>query len=226
MLFKNLFYLSIFLIFFNFLFFKIKNRILKKKFGKIIILNGPSASGKSSIQKDFQNLMMPNLWIKLGIDNLFDKPMPDITIENLEFWKEKNSIRWVEEEKDKNKFKVIKLFVGENGKNVVYGMNSAIKEYAKNGCNVIVDYIVYEKDWIDDLKNKINEYDFLWIKINIPIKVLEERELLRGTSPVGHARSHYENVYWDIKYDFEVDTSLNSSIEAAKKIKEFFEIKF
>lgn len=226
MLFKNLFYLSIFLILFNFLFFKIKNRILKKKFGKIIILNGPSASGKSSIQKDFQNLMMPNLWIKLGIDNLFDKPMPDITIENLEFWKEKNSIRWVEEEKDKNEFKVIKLFVGENGKNVVYGMNSTIKEYAKNGCNVIVDYIAYEKDWIDDLKNKINEYDVLWIKINIPIKVLEERELLRGTSPVGHARSHYENVYWDIKYDFEVDTGLDSSIEAAKKIKEFFEIKF
>ena len=51
-------------------------QIAYQKTGTVIILNGPSASGKSSIQKEFQTLMMPNLWIKLGIDNLFDKPMP------------------------------------------------------------------------------------------------------------------------------------------------------
>ena len=33
----------------------------KQKTGTVIILNGPSASGKSSIQKEFQTLMMPNL---------------------------------------------------------------------------------------------------------------------------------------------------------------------
>ena len=31
------------------------------KRGTIIILNGPSASGKTSIQKEFQTLVMPNL---------------------------------------------------------------------------------------------------------------------------------------------------------------------
>ena len=63
--------------------------------GVIILLNGPSASGKSSIQKAFQKIMMPDLWIKQGIDSLFDISFPDINLENLEYWQSKNPMRWV-----------------------------------------------------------------------------------------------------------------------------------
>lgn len=192
-----------------------------KKFGTVIILNGPSAAGKSSIQKEFQKIMMPNLWIKLGIDNLFDKPMPDITLENMNFWQSENPIRWVETTKDKNDNSIISLFTGNLGEKVAYGMNSAIAEYAKSGCNIIVDYIAYKKEWLEDLKNKLNNISTYWVKVNIPLEVLEQREATRGTSPVGHARSHYDYVFWDIRYDFEVDSSKNSPTEIANQIKEF-----
>ena len=89
-----------------------------KQKGIVIILNGPSGAGKSSIQSEFQHLMMPDLWIKLGIDNLFDKPMPDITLDNLAFWQNKNMIRWVNATKDKNENNIITLFVGEKGEKV------------------------------------------------------------------------------------------------------------
>ena len=114
----------------------------------IIFLNGPSFSGKSSIQKEFQYLIMQEpikLWIKLGIDNLFDKPIPDITMENLAFWQSPNVIRLVETTKDPAGNSVITLFTGQAGEKVAYGMNSAIADYAKAGCNVIVDYIAYKK---------------------------------------------------------------------------------
>ena len=52
---------SIFFCIFYFFYFSKKN----KRSGAVIILNGPSASGKSSIQKEFQALMMPKLWINL-----------------------------------------------------------------------------------------------------------------------------------------------------------------
>src|SRR3990167_5274922 len=93
--------------------------------GTVIILNGPSASGKSSIQKEFQYLMMPDLWIKVGIDNLFDKPMPDITMENLSFWQSNNPIRWCEMSQDSSGNPIMTLFTGEQGEKVAYGMNSA-----------------------------------------------------------------------------------------------------
>ncbi len=190
------------------------------KAGTVIILNGPSASGKSSIQAKFQDSMMPKLWIKVGIDNLFDKPMPDITQENMAFWQKENAIRWVEASTNEGN-PVITLFTGSQGEQVAYGMNSAIAAYALAGNNVIVDYIAYKKEWVDDLRNKLSSIHTYWIKVNIPLSTIEEREVARNTSPKGHARSHYGSVHWDIQYDFEVDSSQDSAEEIAHKIKTF-----
>ncbi len=199
-----------------------KQSTTQKPCGTVIILNGPSASGKSSIQKAFQSLMMPDLWIKHGIDSLFDAPLPDITPDNLEYWQTKNAIRWVTTTKDTDNNNEITLFVGDQGDKVAYGMNSAIFAYAQNGNNVIVDYIVYKKEWLDDLRKKKPEnVNVYFVKVNIPLEVLEQREKGRGTSPSGHARSHYDTVHWDISYDLEVDSSKQTPGEIAQQIKEF-----
>ncbi|MCX5924163.1 MAG: hypothetical protein NTZ68_01950 [Candidatus Dependentiae bacterium] len=202
-----------------------KGNLMKKTYGTVIILNGPSASGKSSIQKAFQPLMMPNLWIKHGIDSLFDQPMPDINPENLSFWQSQNPIRWVTMSKDKDDNAVMTLFVGDQGDKVAYGMNSAIAAYAHAGCNIIVDYIAYKKEWIDDLQQKLKGINTYFVKVNIPLDILEQREQGRGTSPKGHARSHYDTVHWDIVYDLQVDSSKQNPTEIAQTIKEFIEKK-
>ena len=188
--------------------------------GIVIILNGPSGSGKSSIQKEFQYLMMPNLWIKTGIDTLFDAPMPTITPENMAFWQSPNPIRWVETTKDKNHNNVITLFVGEQGEKVAYAMNSAIADYAKNGCNVIVDYIAYKQEWFDDLQKKLEAIRTYYVAVEIPLETLEAREAARATSPKGHARSHYFTVYGNKKYDLTVNSATHSAKEIAQQLKE------
>lgn len=190
-----------------------------KASGMVIILNGPSGAGKSSIQREFQALMMPNLWIKLGIDNLFDLPMPDITLENLPYWQKANLIRWVETTSDSSQNSVITLYVGEQGEQVAHGMHAAIAAYAKAGSNVVVDYIAYKKAWVDNLRNELKNIKTCWVKVNIPLSTLEQREAARGTSPKGHARSHYDTVHWDIKYDFEVDSNVDSAAVIAAQIK-------
>ena len=191
--------------------------------GKIIVLNGPSGSGKSSIQKEFQKLMMPNLWVKVGIDNLFDSVMPDITAENMGFWQLKNPIRWVEESKDAGENKIVTLFVGPQGNKVVYAMNSAIAAYAQNGCNVIVDYIAYDQKWLKDLEKKCSGFTTYYVAVEIPLEVLEQREEARKTSPKGHARSHYFNVYGDKKYDLVVNSGSKTAQEIACQLKQLLE---
>lgn len=188
------------------------------KTGTVIILNGPSGSGKSSIQKEFQKLMMPNLWIKVGIDNLFDNPMPDITPENLSYWQAPNSIRWVESTKDGEGNNVITLLIGDQGEKVAYAMNSAIAAYAQNGCNVIVDYIAYKPEWFADLQNKLKNIKTYYIAVEIPLDVLEKREAARGTSPAGHARSHYFSVYGNVRYDLRVNSAVYTAAEIARQL--------
>lgn len=200
-------------------FIGVKKWYQAKSYGKVIILQGPSTVGKSSIQKEFQQLMLPKLWIKLGIDSLFDAPMPDIIPENMHMWQAENFIRWITRTEDQNK-PVVTLHVGRQGSQVVYGMNSAIAAYAKAGCNIIVDYIAYEKAWLDDLKKKLKPMKTYWVKVTAPLELLEQREVARGTSPQGHARSHYDFVYWDMQYDFELDVEKKTPQELAKIVKE------
>lgn len=193
----------------------------------MIILNGPSCSGKSSIQKSFQKLMLNNnkSWIKLGIDNLFDKPFPDIVLENLNFWKAKNNLRWIENIFDSFDDPIISLKIGVDGEKIMYGMNSAIAAYAEIGNDIIVDYIVYDEKYKTDLDKKLKNIHHYWIKVNISLEEIEKRELMRNTSPKGHARSIYNFVHNNINYDLVVDSEKNSPEEIAQQIKVFIEKK-
>lgn len=190
-----------------------------QKAGIVIVLNGPSASGKSSLQKAFQKIMAPDLWIKIGIDNLFDKPMPDIEMSELARWQNPNEIRWVTTTQDKDNHNVVTLYTGVQGEKVAYGMNSAIAGYALAGCNVIVDYIAYKPEWLEDLQQKLAGIKTYYVAIKIPLATLEQREKERATSPIGHARSHYDTVYSTLKYDLELQVEQKSSEELAKEIK-------
>lgn len=194
-----------------------------QSYGKIIVLNGPSGAGKSSIQKEFQKLMMPKLWLKVGIDGFFDAVMPDITPENLSYWQSKNNIRWVEQTKDKDNNQVITLHVGPDGQKVAYAMNSAIASYVENGCNIIVDYIAYDQNWFKDLEKKLRKFKTYYVAVKIPLEILEQREAARGTSPQGHARSHYYTVYGDKKYDLTVNSQTHSAYQIAQQLKQLIQ---
>ena len=198
-------------------------QIIYKTYGQVIILNGPSSSGKSSIQKAFQELYLPHCWAKLGIDQLLDKAMPDVTAHTMHLWQTKNSIRWVTSKTDAEKNPVITLHLGTEGEKIMRGMNAAIAAYAKAGCNVIVDYIAYDQSWIEDLKNQLQNIKTTWIKVCIPLEVLEERERIRGTSPVGHARSHYHSVYDNIHYNLTVNSAEQTPQEIATHIKNYLD---
>lgn len=55
------------------------------------------------------------------------------------------------------------------------------------------------------------------------LEIMEQREAARGTSPKGHARSHYFTVYGIKKYDLTVNSATHSAKEIAQQIKELVE---
>ncbi len=187
--------------------------------GTIIILNGPSAAGKSSIQKQFQKIS-DELYLTVGIDGLFDSILPDVD-ENGKSIKNNETIRWIEFGKDKNEHQTITLHIGPAGYRVIKGMHRAIAAYAKQNNNIIMDYILYDSSWLPDLINTLKNYKVYLVGIHTPLEVIEQRESKRGTSPIGHARSHYHTVHEGMIYDLELDTSLNTPEELAQQIRNF-----
>lgn len=55
--------------------------------------------------------------------------------------------------------------------------------------------------------------------MEIDLEILEQREKLRNTSPVGHARFHYFTVHDRIKYDYVLDCNTKTARELAFELK-------
>lgn len=185
----------------------------------IIILNGPSGAGKSSIQEAFIR-SQESPWIKIGIDNFFIGVLSNYYI--FGEYQPKNPQNMIMKgiaSEDEAKNPVFTLEVGPAGKKIIQGMNHAIKAYADAGNNIIVDYIAYKAEWLEELVQLLKEHKVIVVNVNLPLDILEQREAARATSPRGHARSHYYTVHkHTVPYDLAIDTALVSPQEASTLI--------
>lgn len=203
----------------------------KTSSGIVLILNGPSSSGKTSIQKALQQ-KSPYFFLRVGIDSFFDNLIPEPDISRIQEDKRLDQvtpdgeyIRGISYESDESGSPCIPLHIGSAGDRIMKGMHNAIKAYASLGNNLVVDYILYKPDYLDDLKLRLKGVTVYWIGVSAPLDIIEKREKDRGTSPVGHARSHYESCHKNVSYDLKLDTSKASPDELADEILKFLELK-
>ena len=199
----------------------VRGQLQKQKKGIIILLNGTSASGKSTLAKKITELWKKPMVIT-GLDALFCyvafpqyfSPHVSDEIKNsvMEgFWKE-----------DIEGNKMFELQWGEEGKKMIHAMHDAMIAYANNGVDSVADYIAYDNSWIPELEKKCkeNNISLYCIKVHASLETIETREIARGTSPVGHARSHYNTVHDKVNYFFEIDNENDSLENNAQKIVE------
>lgn len=160
--------------------------------GKIILLNGTSSSGKSSIAKILHKELISPPWMFLELDNFLNKLPLDHIQSQEEF------------------MKILPK--------TILGFNSVVVTMADQGVNCIVDHVFQEDGWYKDFSEKSKEQKVFTIGLHCPIKILEEREKAREDREVGLAASQIDKVHRGITYSMELDTSIISSVECAKKI--------
>ncbi len=171
--------------------------------GTIIILNGASSSGKTSILHALQAMLLEP-YLDAGIDKFIwmlpkrylDRPLWD---------------------------GVLGLAVqpGETGRRLFSGMHRAIAALAWAGNNVLADHVLVEPAWVSECASLFYSLPAYLVGIRCPLKVLEQRERSRQDRTLGQARAQYFVVHAYCIYDLEVDTSLLSVEECALQIKDF-----
>lgn len=194
--------------------------IFKKteKCGTVIILNGTSAVGKSSIMRVFQE-KHDTPWLGMGIDNFFIGLLPFKFYFDPKF----NVMRGEATEDEEGK--LFTLHIGSEGQKMISGMHRAIASYAKAGNNVIVDYIMYDPAWHDDLMSALSGVSVVAVGVTASLAVVQEREKKRATSPEGHARSIYDTVHQGWKYNLEINTDEMTLEQIVEKIDEYLAAK-
>lgn len=159
--------------------------------GKIILLNGVSSSGKSSLSKE----LLKNLknYFHFSIDD-FDKIISIMEERNI---------------KDGRLIPVATEFF----------FHDNIKMFSDYGVNIIVDQILFNQETMNDFLIKLHGYPILFVGVHCSEAELERRELQRGNRKIGQAKSQLAYVHQQGEvYDIEVNTETEAIEKCMEKI--------
>jgi chloramphenicol 3-O phosphotransferase len=173
--------------------------------GKIIVLNGASSSGKTSILHALQDLL-DEPYLEAGVDK-FIFMLPPRYLER-PLW---DSVLG------------LATTAGVAGHRLFSGMHHAVAELARSGNNVLVDHVLVEPAWVQECAGLFSGLPAYLVGVHCPLDVLEQREAARRNRTPGQARAQFALVHSYCVYDMFVDTSQFSTQECAVKIKERLE---
>lgn len=164
--------------------------------GNIIFLNGTSSSGKTTIAKALQDILVEP-YLLVALDN-FTSMLPE---------------RYRSPECEE--VEAVPSIIA----NVISGMHHCIATLAASGNNVIVDHVLQERAWLNDCIRLFDGLPVLFVGVRCPLEVLEQRERERGDRAAGTARYQFDTIHANGIYDVEVDTSALSPLECAAMIR-------
>jgi len=183
--------------------------------GSIIVLNGPSSSGKTTLASAVQRRFAADgeCWFVYAMDDYFAKVPFD----------------WVTAGKHVGKHAeqgvvleivdgAFQMRMGPIGRQVLGAWRGAVGSAARAGLNVIADDVVLTEEEWRAWQAELDGLDAHWVRVQIALDVLEARERERGDRMPGHARAQYEDSYRHPEYDAEVDTGLLDPDAAAAAV--------
>ena len=186
------------------------------KKAKIIVLNGSSSAGKTTIATMLQQLSMEP-YQHIALDQFRDGMPPQYRGFNSPEGTTGASGLNIVPEKMKNQL-VTSIKFGEFGKEVLKGMRRSVKAFANLGINVIVDDIMFEKDFVEDYAKILKPFQTLFVAVRCSLEEVERRESMRPGRFPGTANWHFDRIHQNIIYDLEVDTTVSTPRLCAEKI--------
>lgn len=173
--------------------------------GTIIILNGTSSSGKTSLVLAMQKIL-PEPFLDCGMDKFIwmlpahylDRPLWDEVLG-------------------------LATQAGSVGHKLIAGMHYAIAALSRTSNNVIADHVLVEPKWLQECASLFSELPAFFIAVRCPLEIVEQREQARKNRTWGQARAQFDIVHAHGIYDFEVDTSLYCPEDCALQIKAYLE---
>ncbi len=160
--------------------------------GRIILLNGASSSGKTSIGRELLPLLA-DPWFLIPVDTLGEMRSTVHT-------------RVLDDAE-----------IGATLTRTRIGYHRMVAGLASAGNHVIMDYPLSE-DWrLEDLVKTLSGYDVTVVEVRCSPTELARREKARGDRPIGLANSQ-TRVYAHDTHDIAVDTTHRSPAECARDI--------
>ncbi len=143
----------------------------------IIVLNGTSSVGKSTLAKALRAVLPPH-FCYYASDQLADAS-----------------------------FRPLQPEAREAGRARFFrGFHRSIAAFAATGNDLLVEHIVEEQAWADELSRLLAPFDVFWIGVHAPAEEVARRERLRGDRAPGEALFHMKTHSF-CQYHLEIDAT-------------------
>ncbi len=179
---------------------------------QIVILNGTSSSGKTTLARALQAIL-DEPYLEAGLDR-FLWALPARYL-NTSLWHEVFRYDWPPDGDPAGPV----IRPGPLGDRLVAGMHRAIAALTRAGNNVVADHVLLDAGWLTDCARALKDCRVLFVGVVCPLDVLEERERSRGDRTLGQARAQFGLVHAHGAYDLEVDTSRLDPVACAERIR-------
>jgi len=181
---------------------------------KIIYLNGPSSSGKTTLTKALQEIL-PEPYLHIGIDKMIGF-MPN-KINNWEGGTAPLGFSWKAAE-DPTGHPIYEIQVGPFAKKIIRSLKDIALLLASQHYNLIIDDVALGAIQVEEWREILKSYQALYVGVIAPLEILEEREQARGDRFFGSARAQYFKVHENVSYDLEIHTHAQTLEENVRKV--------
>ena len=199
--------------------------------GNVVLLNGTSSAGKTSIALALQEIMDAP-YVYAGIDHtprvhrkfhvVSDGANPATSNYFLLVYgggDVRRETKTVSGEIVYSGGPITEVRLGPGALKLLAGMYRSIAALAAAGLDVVVDDVIYDRRVLQAAVEALQESPVLFVGLRLPLAEAERRERERGDRGPGGARAWYELVHAHGIYDLELDTSITSPLECARTIK-------
>ena len=201
--------------------------------GNIVLLNGTSSAGKSSIARALQELM-ERPYVHTGIDHFLQRVPGKFTAIAAEYapaaaayfllvYRGGTARTVAEREGGETVYGdgvLAEVRIGPGGLKLLAGMYRGIAALAAAGIDVVVDDVIHDRRVLKAAVDALEDARVLFVGLHLPREVAERRERERGDRGPGGAAAFYDRVHAHAVYDLELDTAAASPMECAVQIKQ------
>jgi chloramphenicol 3-O phosphotransferase len=184
----------------------------------IILLNGTSSSGKSSIAQVLQ-LILPRPFLRAGIDHFSSMLPPNfVTFDPGIQTHFRENLPWANTNTDD------RITTRQHAEALAdqwrFDMRRTIAFMASLGHHLIVEDILIHQRWVEHYRQLLAPYPVVWVGVHCALETARLRERERGGQGVfpGQAEQQFDRVHQWCDYDQQVDSDLLSPYQCAQCI--------
>jgi len=160
--------------------------------GRIILLNGASSSGKSTLVRALQPRLETPFW-HVSSDQLIEAHVLPERREDT------GPFSWA-----------------EMRPRFFDAFHRCIPALAAAGNDLVVEHVIEFQSWMRSLLELLHDFDVFFVGVHCPAPELARRERARGDRQIGEGLDHLEVVHSFGSYDVEVDTHATTAPDNAR----------